>query len=150
MKAKAADAQGAAREPLLQQRLELTRNLRRDLVLDGDVRAPSPGVLRAEQAMQIFGELAANGVQLGRNHSESHAAAEIHYAVDPRRWRGASSQASEPRSNFGLCRGRQGMKDGQVRGDAVALGRIVAPPQPLEPGEILGAKLGREDQRPSA
>ena len=42
------------------------------------------------------------------------------------------------------------MEDGQVRKDAVALGRIVAPPQPLEPGEILGAKLGREDQRPGA
>ena len=91
---------GRAREPLLQQRLELTRNLRRDLVLDGDVRAPSPGVLRAEQAMQIFGELTANGVQLGRNHPESHAAAEIHHAVDPRRWRGASSQARRAAIEF--------------------------------------------------
>jgi hypothetical protein len=39
------------------------------------------------------------------------------------------------------------MEQGEVRGNAVALRRIVAPPKVIEPGEIALPEFGRDDQR---
>ena len=74
----------AARSPFASPAMSASRDLGRDLVLDGDVRTPAAAVLRAEQAVQALGELVANAVEVGRDDAIGDPAAEVHQAVDRR------------------------------------------------------------------
>ena len=84
----------------------------------------------------------------GETIAEGDSAAEVHQPLDrrSRRRRLARARASRARS-FGFGRRRQGMEHRQMRGHLVALGRIMASAQMLEPGEIALRDLGGDDQR---
>ena len=129
---------GRGRESSLERpRSELSRDLRGDLVLDGDVRPPARRVLRAQQAVERA-RRARRGWRRDRPRRRGRR----------RRRRGPSGRRCGPaagrrlqrrgriRRNFGLGRWRERVEHGQVRRQLVALGREVAAAQVVEPGEV--------------
>ena len=40
------------------------------------------------------------------------------------------------------------MEHGEMRRELIAVGRVVSPPQSVEPGEIFGSDLGGNDEGP--
>ena len=89
--------------------LQRARDLRRDLVLDRDVRAPAAAVLRAQKAVQVFSEIAPHAVEVRRDDTERHAAAEIHQPFDRcSRRRFTDKGASVDRTSLLLTAARRG------------------------------------------
>ena len=104
------------------------------------MRRPGTAVLRPEHAMQGFAEIGANILQLIAHYSERGAAAE----VDDSRHLGSrplgSGVAGQPARKLRLDRWWQLAEQGEMRGNAIALRRIVQLSQRLEPGEVVVAE----------
>ena len=123
-------AAAAARTPASSASSKLARDLRRDLVLDGDMRPPAARVLRAEQAVEAVGELVADRVEVVRDDAEATPPPRsIRPAiVAARRRPGGQLRRGGARTSL-LGRRRQRMEHGEMRRQLVALGREMAAAQ---------------------
>ena len=128
MQAEAVNRERARDERALQPRLQITRGLGRDLVLDGHMRPPPARVLRAQQTVEGIGQLAANAVEIRGHDAVGDAPAQVHqprdYCARRRLQRG---ERGEPVARFGFGRGRERMDPGQMRGQLIAFGRKILP-----------------------
>lgn len=111
------------------------------------MRSPSRPVLRGEQTVESLGEIVMDCVEVIGNNSIGHSTAEIHEPCDRGPWRPGRRQTRQFTARFGLGRWGQRTEQRQMRGELVPLRREVGPPLGVEPGVVLGAQLGREDER---
>jgi len=73
VKAQPRDPQWTGRKVLFQRLDEFAGNLRRDLVLDRDVRSPATRILRAQQPVKVVGQRRPKSVEVIGNDAESDA-----------------------------------------------------------------------------
>jgi hypothetical protein len=127
--------------------LQRFRLARLDLVLDSHMRRPRRSVLHRQEPVQGQREVCAYILELLAPDTKSRPAAQIHHScqVRARRWR--SGIGRQPLAEFAVNPRRKVGKECQVNGNPVALHRIMAAAQPFEPGEILIAKQGTNDDR---
>lgn len=95
--------------------------------------------------MKMIGDGFSNKLQLIGNDTKSDAAAKVHHSrQNGFRWRtGGVKRKLLP----DLLGGRrwQPLKHRQVRRHSIVLGRIMKPPQPVEPCKIGGYEVGGND-----
>ena len=92
------DCERPRHEAALEQFLSALASLRRDLVLDCDMRPPAAGILGAKRAVEGLGELLADQIQLRRNDPERDSAAKIHQPFDRRCRRGLTRKLAPSRA----------------------------------------------------
>ena len=116
------------------------------LVLDRDVRAPAHSILRTQHSMEMIGDFRPDGIQVIGNGPEGYPAAQVHQAGDrsPRR-RLPGDKGKLPLRLVERGR-RQGVEHRQVRGNLVAIRRVMGPAKSFQPGEIVLREFGRDDQ----
>ena len=111
------------------------------------MRTPARAVLRTEQAVEVAGEIGADGVKIVGDDPKCDSAAKVHQPRDGCAWSPIGGLAPKVAADFRFGRGRKRMEHREMRGHLVAFGRIVAPAKRVEPGEVGRGQLGGDDQR---
>ena len=99
------------------------------LVLNGDVRSPSPAILRSEETMQGLGQIGSNILELLACYPECRARSEVEQGCDLCPGLGDFRIVHQPRGELILNRCGKLAKQGEMGGNPVTFGRIVQTPE---------------------
>jgi hypothetical protein len=103
--------------------------------------------LGSQQTVQVGRDISADAVESVGHNAKGDTATQVHEAGNDRQWRRLGSQRRQPPSDFTFGARRQRMEHGQVSGQLVSFRRIMAPPEPIEPGEVRVAQFRGDNQR---
>ena len=87
--------------------------------------SPPSCILRSKKAVKLLGKFIADPIQIVRDNSQCYSTSKIHQSFDQsaRRRFGRAARQSGP--CFSFRRRRKGMEHRQVRGQLIALRRVV-------------------------
>lgn len=118
-----------------------------DLVLDGNMRSPASLILWRQKRGKMLCNHGADIDQFRAFNPIGNAPAKVDQAADLRFWGWCPCQITQQPCNFCLGRGRQMMKQGQMRAQIVAFRREMTLSQTIQPSEVRIAQQGRDNER---
>lgn len=116
--------------------------MRRDFILDRDMRPPAGSILRYEHSSECLHQILPDALKVRAVDRIRHATSERDHAFGACDWRRRNARISQAPQQFGFGGRRQMVKHRQVRREAVTFGREVRPSLRIEPLKIRLAEQG--------